>query len=195
MPWRREWLPTPVFLPEHPMDRGARRAAVHAVSRVGHDWATKLPPPLQTSPWYCRTLELSIKIHEKCFTNQIYQFTYFECTVQWVLTNANRSATATTTNKIFSHPQNFPHDSLPNRPLYQPYPEICFLSFFARSRVFYKLNHAIHALPSDFFLSSSWFWDLPSLRVPVAWSLSLLSSAPLYGYTTLCSFILNLVDV
>ena len=37
MPWRREWLPTPVFLPEHPMDRGARRAAVHAVSRVGHD--------------------------------------------------------------------------------------------------------------------------------------------------------------
>ena len=23
MPWRRTWQPTPVFLPEYPMDRGA----------------------------------------------------------------------------------------------------------------------------------------------------------------------------
>ena len=28
-PWRRTWQPTPVFLPENPMDRGARQATVH----------------------------------------------------------------------------------------------------------------------------------------------------------------------
>ena len=38
IPWRRRWQPTPVFLPENPMDRGAWRAAVQ---RVGRDLATK----------------------------------------------------------------------------------------------------------------------------------------------------------
>ena len=32
---------------ENPMDRGVWWAAVHGVARVGHDWATKPPPP-----WY-----------------------------------------------------------------------------------------------------------------------------------------------
>jgi len=31
---------------ENPMDRGAWWAIVHGVSRVGHDLATKPPPPL-----------------------------------------------------------------------------------------------------------------------------------------------------
>ena len=30
---------------ENPMDRGAWEATVHGVARVGHDSATKLPPP------------------------------------------------------------------------------------------------------------------------------------------------------
>ena len=32
--------------PENPMDRGAWRATVHGVARVGHDLVTKLPPML-----------------------------------------------------------------------------------------------------------------------------------------------------
>ena len=42
--WRRKWEPTPVFLPENPMDGGALRAGVHGVESVGHDLATKPPP-------------------------------------------------------------------------------------------------------------------------------------------------------
>ena len=34
---------------EYPMDRGAWRATVHGVARVGHDLATKPPPPLGTN--------------------------------------------------------------------------------------------------------------------------------------------------
>ena len=33
IPWRRDWQPTPVFLPENPMDRGAWRATVHGVTK------------------------------------------------------------------------------------------------------------------------------------------------------------------
>ena len=33
IPWRREWQPTPVFLRENDMGRGAWRATVHAVSK------------------------------------------------------------------------------------------------------------------------------------------------------------------
>ena len=35
IPWRREWQPTPVFLPWRiPMDRGAWRATVHGVAEL-----------------------------------------------------------------------------------------------------------------------------------------------------------------
>ena len=34
---------------ENPMNRGAQWATVHGVSRVGHDLATKPPPPLYNS--------------------------------------------------------------------------------------------------------------------------------------------------
>jgi len=30
---------------EHPMDRGTWQATIHGVARVGHDLATKPPPP------------------------------------------------------------------------------------------------------------------------------------------------------
>ena len=32
-PWRREWLPTPIFLPGDSMDRGAWQAIVHGVAK------------------------------------------------------------------------------------------------------------------------------------------------------------------
>ena len=33
IPWRRKWQPTPVFLPENPMDRGAWQATVHGIAK------------------------------------------------------------------------------------------------------------------------------------------------------------------
>ena len=33
IPWRRPWQPTPVFLPQNPMDRGAWKATVHRVTK------------------------------------------------------------------------------------------------------------------------------------------------------------------
>ena len=43
MSWRREWQPTPVFLPENPMDKGAWWATVLGSQRIGHDLMTKQP--------------------------------------------------------------------------------------------------------------------------------------------------------
>ena len=34
IPWRRERIPTPVFWPENPTDRGAWRAPVHGVTEL-----------------------------------------------------------------------------------------------------------------------------------------------------------------
>ena len=36
IPWRRKWQPTPVFLPENSMERGAWQATVHGV--FGVNW-------------------------------------------------------------------------------------------------------------------------------------------------------------
>ena len=33
IPWRREWLPTPVFFPGESMDRGARQATIRGVPK------------------------------------------------------------------------------------------------------------------------------------------------------------------
>ena len=41
--WRRKWQPTSL---ENLMDRRAWQATAHGVARVGHDLATKLPPPI-----------------------------------------------------------------------------------------------------------------------------------------------------
>ena len=40
IPWRREWQPTPVFLPGESFDRGALWATVHGSQRIRHNWAT-----------------------------------------------------------------------------------------------------------------------------------------------------------
>ena len=44
IPWRRKWQPTPYSCLENPMDRGAWRATVYGITRVGHDLVTKPPP-------------------------------------------------------------------------------------------------------------------------------------------------------
>ena len=43
IPWRRKWLPTPVFLPGNSMDRGVWRAIQSmGLQRVRHDWETNI---------------------------------------------------------------------------------------------------------------------------------------------------------
>ena len=37
IPWRREWLPTPVFLQENSIDRGARGLQSMGLQRISHD--------------------------------------------------------------------------------------------------------------------------------------------------------------
>ena len=49
--WRRKCQPTPVFLPENPKDRGAQRATVHGITRVGHNLVTKPPRPPAIKPY------------------------------------------------------------------------------------------------------------------------------------------------
>ena len=44
-PPEKEMAITPIFLPRKSVDRGARRATDHRVTRVGHDLATKPPSP------------------------------------------------------------------------------------------------------------------------------------------------------
>ena len=39
LPWRREWQPTPVFLPGESMDRGVWWLQSMGLHRVGHDWS------------------------------------------------------------------------------------------------------------------------------------------------------------
>ena len=43
IPWRREWLLTPIFLPGESHGQRSLQTTVHGVARVGHDLATKLP--------------------------------------------------------------------------------------------------------------------------------------------------------
>lgn len=39
IPWRRQQLPTPIFLPVNPQGQEAWQAIVYGVARVGHKWA------------------------------------------------------------------------------------------------------------------------------------------------------------
>ena len=43
IPWRRKWLPTPVCLPENPLDGGGRLAKVHGVAKSGVAELVTLP--------------------------------------------------------------------------------------------------------------------------------------------------------
>ena len=47
-PWRREWLPTSVFLPGESHEQGSLLGCRQQSPRVGHDWATK--PTAETHP-------------------------------------------------------------------------------------------------------------------------------------------------
>ena len=46
---------------ENPMDRGTWLAAVHGVTRVGHDLATKPPPPPPIIYMFCHNIKLLLK--------------------------------------------------------------------------------------------------------------------------------------
>ena len=61
MPWRREWLPTPVFLPgkSHGQEPGGLQS-VGGHKRVGCDLATKQQPPLPEHLLYTR---LCVHVH------------------------------------------------------------------------------------------------------------------------------------
>ena len=59
IPWRRKWLPTPVFLPEEFHGRVAWRATVPEVTRVRYNWATNTLPFL-TELYIFHTLYLQV---------------------------------------------------------------------------------------------------------------------------------------
>ena len=44
-PLEKEWQPTPVFLPRESHGQRSLAGYSHGVTRVGHDLATKPPPP------------------------------------------------------------------------------------------------------------------------------------------------------
>ena len=73
IPWRREWQPTPVFLPRNSMDRGAWGTAVHGLQRINHDWetntVTRYQPPRQIPKARCKAHKLPAGLWE-CKTGQ-----------------------------------------------------------------------------------------------------------------------------
>ena len=57
MSWRKEWLPTPVFLPGK--SHGQRNlATVHGVTRVRHDLVTKSPLNSLVTSWLSKRTDL-----------------------------------------------------------------------------------------------------------------------------------------
>ena len=54
--------PLQYFCLENPMDRGAWRATVHGVARVGHNLETKPPPPPCSLYWGAKLRALCKKI-------------------------------------------------------------------------------------------------------------------------------------
>ena len=73
IPWRREWQPTPVFLPENPMDRGAWQAPVQEVTKSQthlSDWECTHNPPRYV---FLANFTVEEVEHQKRFS------TYFTC--------------------------------------------------------------------------------------------------------------------
>ena len=56
IPWRKKWQPTPVFLPEKTMDRGAGRFSPQGHKRVEYDLATK--------QWTCLHIVVPVREQE-----------------------------------------------------------------------------------------------------------------------------------
>ena len=44
IPWRRKWLPTPIFLPGESHGQRILTGSIHGVMRVGHELVTKSSP-------------------------------------------------------------------------------------------------------------------------------------------------------
>ena len=64
--------PLQYFWPENPMDRGAWRATVPGVARVGHDLVTKppIPPPMKTLVIHATGTEMARGAVLTCFRQQ-----------------------------------------------------------------------------------------------------------------------------
>ena len=75
IPWRREWLSSPVFLPGESMDRGAWWATVHVVTKSQTDWATSTftfhPPMLPSRLLY------KIKQSSVCYTVSLIAYSFY----------------------------------------------------------------------------------------------------------------------
>ena len=94
IPWRWKWQPSQNSCLENFMDWGARRAEVHGLQRVGHDWATHhIRTIAQEAAW---TLPIASKFqasaknksHQKsllCFFKVIFQKSHkvFPLTSYW----------------------------------------------------------------------------------------------------------------
>ena len=65
IPWRREWQPTPVFLPgKFPWTEESGGIQTMGSQRVGHDWATNtLPPYPPHSGWSRSCIPLTYECH------------------------------------------------------------------------------------------------------------------------------------
>ena len=61
IPWRRKWQPTPVFLPENSMDRGAWYATVHGVAK-SRPWLSTCTHPPQAFPQLLRRTKTANRI-------------------------------------------------------------------------------------------------------------------------------------
>ena len=64
IPWSRKWQPTPVFLLENPMDRGAWRNTVHGVSKesdANYNLATKHKHGLSPEPMFYFSVNLLLR--------------------------------------------------------------------------------------------------------------------------------------
>ena len=67
IPWGRKWQPTPVFLPENPMDRRAWRATVHKVTK-SQTWLKQLSMHLLKHTKICCLSEIQIYSGILCLT-------------------------------------------------------------------------------------------------------------------------------
>ena len=82
IPWRREGHPLQYSCLGNPMDRGAWQATVHGVARVGHDWATKLPPS-KSGEYFTSTAYFNLhEQHVKCLVATSGQWTVKKCRMQ-----------------------------------------------------------------------------------------------------------------
>ena len=61
MHWRRKWQPTPVFLPENPMDGGACGLPSMGSHRVGYDWSD-LAAAAAEANWFWRYREFNCHV-------------------------------------------------------------------------------------------------------------------------------------